>query len=291
MSHNRKKPYRVPKTPQYEPDKDPNRHKNPKSRFYVPNDPDNRPSADPEQARTEGPDYTINAESICFSDSLGRRPPLDPLKATLHLVAKTSEPGFHLEPICRSCESWIPARVIKPGRKGVVDASESCFGCAFGHLDGTKSDYALTNRDAAFSAWASAKRDVVELEHQRSQAVGQRKDSLARRLEKAHQRVKRTAARCKRLGFSPTLPQQGHDEWLRPLLPPTRDQRRASADFDKSINRPSPSCKNCWNWDLDEALSLAEGKISSGTRGHCYVRDGETTKASYWCADHSLRTE
>lgn len=289
MSHNRKKPRRAPKTPQYESDKD--RHKNPKSRFYVPNDPDNRPSADPEQARTEGPDYTINAESLCFSDSLGRRPPLDPLKGTLHLVAKMQEDGFHLEPICRSCESWIPARVIKPARKGVIDASRSCFGCVYGHLDGTKAEYALTNRDAAFSAWAGAKRDVTNLEYQRSQALGQRKESLTRRLEKAHQRVKRAYLRCKRLGFSPTLPKQGQSDWVRPLLPQTRDQRRKSTEADLRDRAPSPSCRNCWNWDIDDALSRGDGTLSSASRGHCYLKDGETTKASYWCADHGLKTE
>jgi hypothetical protein len=217
---------------------------------------------------------------------------LDPLKGVLALVDHINTEGFHLEPICRACESWKPATVNRPVRRGAVNSTETCFGCHFGHLDGlTGPDGAFVNvdRSAAFSAWASAKADVRELELRRAAATGMAKAKLATRLEKAYKRVERAWKRCKRLGFTPSMPQMGQEEWVAPLSAPTRDNRRRDRERAQAPpprerrSKTSPSCRNCRNWTESERLSGP-----GGTYGECWVLD-YATRASFFCVDHNPR--
>lgn len=264
-------------------------HRDPKSEYYVPNAPENRACADPNTCKHEGPTYKIDGAGVCFSDSLARRHH-DPIRTVRNLVDAMAKPDFHLEPICRGCESWKPTQTGRPKRGGAYDATDSCFGCQFGHLDGVSgggSDFVNHDKDAAFGAWANAKSEVLELELKRANATGAQKERYAKRLDKAHARVKRAAARCKRLGYSPTLPMRGGGDWIRPILPQTRDQRRKDTDREyraeaKQAQRlVSPSCRNCRNWEPDERLSGA-----SGSFGNCWVT-GNVERAKNWCGDHN----
>ncbi len=264
-------------------------HRDPKSEFFVRNDGDNRPARRPDGAEIPGPPYRVNYAALQLADqSLGNRPRLAALETVHFLTQKIQDPTFHLEPICRTCETWVPAK-LKPSRKGALDNLQGCNGCVYSLLDGSEGgDFANTDRDAAFSAWANAKAQVRELELQRSAATGVQKERLAARVAKAWLRVKRTAKRCQRLGFTPVVPLRvANDEWMRPLIPQTRHQRRK--DTEKNFKREvrterrlvSPSCRNCRNWEHDEKLSGPQG-----TFGNCWVSGG-VTKASTWCEDHN----
>jgi hypothetical protein len=265
---------------------------NPKSEYYIPNDGLNRESANPHTATTDGPAYTVNAESLCLADPLGKRPPLDPFWGLIGLVDKINDPSFHLEPICRACETWKPAQVTRPTRKAAQDTTTGCLGCHFSHLDGKSGgEGAFVNHDknAAFSAWAKAKADVRELELKKSVATGQAKARLESRLSKAWKRVESCAKRCQRLGFKPTMPRMGQDQWERPLMSPTHDQMRKDREQQslQKIREPrtktSPSCRNCRNWTENKGLSGGKG-----TYGDCWVFD-YATRANHWCADHNLK--
>ena len=266
-------------------------HRDPKSQFFVRLDADNRPAACPDSAEIPGPPYRINYAAIQLCDqSFGDRPRLDILETVHFLTQRIQDPTFHLEPICRSCETWVPTKA-KPGRKGALDNLQGCNGCVYSVLDGSEGgDFANHDRDAAFSAWANAKAEVKELELKRAEATGTQKERLAARVDKAFRRVKRAAKRCQRLGFTPAVPLRVADiEWTRPIIPQTRHQRRKDEvksyklEIRQEQRMASPSCRNCQNWDRDDRLSG-----SKGTFGSCWVNGG-TTKASTWCGDHNPR--
>lgn len=259
-----------------------------------------RRSIEKETPRVAGfipaPPYSIDVESLCLSDSLGRRPAVNVIKAAEWLLDKIGQPDFHLEYVCRGCEDFRPAKSSRPKRRGAVDPVESCFGCHYGHLNGIQADFASTDRDAAFSAWANARAKVMELEIERSKTTSAaRKESLTKRLDKAHKRVASAAKRCKRLGFAPTSPRQGVDEWVAPLASETRDDNRRRRERNElrlireeqqreergKNPAPSPSCKNCRNWSENKSLSGPKG-----TFGDCWVLD-YATKASFSCVDHN----
>lgn len=265
-----------------------------KQEHHIPNNYKNRPCVDPGRATLDGPPYTIDAESICISDSLGGRPHTEPTTIIEHLADRIAKPNFHLEYVCRGCENWVPANALRPERAGSPDPVASCFGCWYGHLNGEKGDFARTDADAAFSAWASAKASKVALELKRAKATGKEKERLTRLIDKADARVVSAAKRLKRKGINPGGPKLGQDSWVRPLRPETREEKRRDRERVElhAIRKeelkerrrqhvPSPNCRNCRNWTENKALSGPKGHY-----GDCWVLN-YATKASFFCADHN----
>lgn len=217
-----------------------------------------------------GPPYTIDVVGIALPDQTFRRPAFHVIEAYHILSERIADPEFHLEYVCRGCETWVATRLERPRRKGAVSSTDSCFGCIYSHLDGHKTDFASTDRDAAFSSWADARSAVARLERERTLAKSEKaKVSLTGQLEKAHRRVASAARRCQRLGFAPGVPVQG------------KMARRVNAD--ETTHDPAesslPTCKTCTNWTQDEVLTGKNKEL----KGYCWVKDGESTKESQGC--------
>lgn len=177
------------------------------------------------------------------------------------------KPGFHLECVCRACETWKQTQRVRPRRRGAKNPEESCQGCSFVLFKGGRGSFATTDRDAAFTWWASARSKITELEYRRQETKSKtQRDKLGKHIEKAHKELKGALIACKRLGFNPAVA--------------LADVARSPSSTQKSFVHVEQSCSDCANWRYDEQISIRK------PRGYCWTRGGEHTSGSYWCSGY-----
>lgn len=269
---------------------------NSKSEYWLPNDFRNRKSETEYDRELDSPPYRVNADSVCFSDSLAGRPFSNDIEVTEYLVDKTSNPKFHLEYPCRGCEEWKPVDIQRPRRRGAVDPCTSCFGCWYGHLDGGDERFSEFDRDAAANWWAKIKARQHKLRTRLSDSKSEReKKKIQKALKWSQSEEMRALRACHVLGFDPRNRKKSKPNKQEPekfsFSPPVESIKEAQGYAVDDLRHDqvalamthtkTTNCGNCVAWSFDETISTDDKKM-----GFCWARDGDKTREEYWCPSH-----
>ena len=264
------------------------------SEYHLPKHYDNRRSESDQGREQESPPYRVNAESICFSDSLSDRPYLDAIETTEFLLDKIASPRFHLEYKCRGCEEWKPADSRRPRRRGALDPCQSCFGCVYGHLDGGDERFSSFDRDAAANWFSKVKARQHKLRCRLADSKSEKqKKAIQKTLKWSESEERRALRACHVLGFDPRHKPRRRKKDKVTTSPPdsvlqeTQDHDLEDLRQDQAVvavaHGKIATCKSCSSWCHEPGVSESGSEM-----GFCWARDGTKTREDYWCPNYKF---